>query len=337
MPSNPIDVARLGHRYQVRVQHMGSGRTLVASRIQRADPVGRYNTEVYHELGTVDPTGSASESPEFVVTLEENVHNAELDLLLAGKSAIATTFNVADFINNSKLNVFILERDNDGNIQGEVEFDQGVLSEVQYQWRMGQPIVATYTINCRLGGRWKAADAPHYNANTWGTQDLVSAGGIKVKDARLFLGGTAAGSRMYRLQTMTLRTQFRTTIVRELGSRALVGAVVEPPDTTLDFDLDAADYQPDDIVFAFQNTPTAYYDYTAPQQLGDSAIRIYDPTAAEGSSVLRAWKLENLYPASASPIAAQVRGVATKRYSFMLPKATTAGSGGVLCFVGDIV
>lgn len=333
MPSNPTDVARLGHRYQARIEHTVSARTLVASRIQSFEPSTRQQTEVYYEIGSVDPTGEASESPEFSIRVEELVHNVELDLLLAGKTNVATTWNISDFIHDGDLNLYLLERNNDGTVKGELEFNSCVMSEVSYRWQMGQPISAQYSFDGRLGKHWAVGSTPH---TTWGAQDTSSAGGIRVKDARLFLGGTTSGYRIYRLQGFTLRHQFPATAVREIGSRALVGWVVEPARTTLDIDLLAADEQPDDVLYTNVGS-IQYYDYTNPLTLTNSAIRIYDPNAAEATTIIRSWKMENLKPTNATPISAQVRGIATKRYSFVLNKATTAGSGGVICYSGDIV
>lgn len=303
MPTQPQDVARLGHRYQVIVSHATSGRTLVASRVQRIEPTIRMNTDVYYELGTIDPVGSSSDAPEFRIQLDENVHSTSLDLLLAGKTANATTWNLGDYISDGDLEVYILERDTSGTIAGEVQFSNGVITDITWQWQMGQPITARYSIDARLGKRWTASEAPH---QTWGTQDTTSPGGIKIKDARLFLGNTSSGGRMYRLQSFTLRVSYRTTAIREAGNRAIVGYVVEPPETTLDIELNAADHQPDDIVYsgASATPPYSYYDYVNPVQLSQSAIRIYNPAAAEGTSVIRSWKIENLFPANSTPILA---------------------------------
>jgi len=335
MPSSPTDIARLGHRYQVRLYHATTARTLVASRLQRVEPNIRQNTEVYYELGSVDPTGHTSESPEFRITLEENLHNSDLDLLLAGKAANGTSWNLRDYINDSKLSVFILERNNSDVVVGEVEFQSGVLAEVSWNWQMGQPVSARYQIDARLGVRHTQAYVPH---STWGAQHATAPGGINIKDARLFLGSQAAGGRMYRLQSFSLRTTYRTTAVREAGTRAVVGYVVEPPETSLDIELLAADHQPDDILFsgATASPVYSYYDYVNSITLATNAIRVYDPSATEGASVLKAWSIENLVLDSGSPILASVRGTATKRYSFKLVKATTANTGGATVYAGDI-
>lgn len=332
-PANPSDVARLGHRYQLRAEHTGSARTLVASRVQNVEPSHNHNTEVFNQLGGVDPAGKASESPEFRITFEELVHSVAMDLLLAGKAANGTSWNLFDYINNSLLKFYVLERNNSNAVIGERAYENAVVAEIQWRWQVGQAIQAMYTIDARLARHWAAAFVPH---GSWGAFDTTSPGGIKAKDARLFLGGTTSGYRMYRVQSMTLRATFRDNPVKELGSRPLVGYVVEPPTTMLDIDIAAADQQPDDYLFEPVGSPVQYYDYVNPIDFGASAIRIYDPDASEGASVLRSWKLENLTLARANPIRAQVRGLATKRYSFMIPKAATAETGGVLMYAGDL-
>ena len=337
-PYAPVDVGRLGHRYQAILAHATTGKEIVADRVQRAEHSIRKQTEVYYELGNTDPVGYAEDAPEFRSTLEENVHNCELDLLLAGKDpAVDTSWNIVNYIQNGVVTMYLLERDSaTGAIAGEIEIDNNVVSEIQWQWRMGQPIVATYTLEGRAGKHWLAASTPH---GSWGVGDLVSPGGIKLKDARLFMGGNDAGSRMYRLQGFTLRVTFASTVVREAGNRNLVGNVVAPPSTTLDIDLLAADMQPDDYLYRPQPGPSSYtyYDYTDALVQTNSAIRIYDPAQAEGASVLRAFLIEKLVPGDAQPALVSTRGLASKRYPFMVPAVVTANSGGVKLFSGDIV
>lgn len=336
MPASPSDVGRLGSRYQVRVAHSGSARTLVASRVQSIDPSARYNTEIYNELGSVDPVGYGQEPPEFRIAIEENVFSSQLDLLLAGKASNATTWNLGDYIGNSLLSVFILERDTaNGTVMGEVEFQSGVVTEINWSWRIGQPITARYSIDARLGVRHVQAYVPHAS---WGTQDTTNPGAIRSKDARLFLISTAAGGRMYRLQGFNIRVTFRSNPVKEIGNRAVVGYVVEPPETFFDFDVLAADHQPDELLFSGTTSSPAYayYDYVNPVQLSQAAIRIYDPTLGEAASVLRTFLLDSLVPDTVNPLTASVRGLATKRYNLRVSKASVAGTGGCRMTVGDL-
>ncbi|MFA4987964.1 MAG: hypothetical protein WC712_15400, partial [Candidatus Brocadiia bacterium] len=222
--SNPSDVGRLGHRFQALFAHATSGKSAVADRVQRFEPAIRTNTEVYNELGNLDPVGSASDAPEFRVSVEEYVHNCELDLLLAGKDpASDTAWNLVSYVNNGVVTAYLLERDNSDVVQGELEIGNCVVSEIQWSWQMGQPITARYTLEGRAGKRYNAANVVH---DTWGAFDTSSPGAIKIKDARLFLMGVTAGYRVYRLQSFTLRTAYRTQVVREAGNRSLVGVVV---------------------------------------------------------------------------------------------------------------
>lgn len=335
--TNPTDVARLGHRFQPFFANSTSAKEIVGHRLQRFEPSIRTNIEIYNELGNLDPVGSATDSPEFRIAFEEFVHNCKLDLLLAGKDPdVDTTWNIANYVQNGVVTAYLLERDNLGVVAGEIELDNCVTSEIQWAWQMGQPITGRYTLEGRVGKRWNAANVIH---GSWGAFDTTTPGGIKIKDARLFLGGSTSGYRVYRLQGFTLRVTFRATVVREAGNRALVGTLVEPPQSALDIDLAAADAQPDDSLFTPMpdGGPYTNYDYTQPLELTGSAIRIYDPTLPEANTVLRAWKIEKLRPGDATPILASVRGLATKRYNFVVPRVTTAGSGGVLLYSGDIV
>jgi hypothetical protein len=330
---NPTDIARLGHRFQVRLAHT-SGQALVASRVQRFEPAIRQDQTVYHELGTVDPTGYSAEPPQFNIGLDEFVHSSNLDLLLAGKTiASDTTWNLGDYnVGNGPVTLYLLERDNLGVVQGELQFTNGIITDITWSWRMGQPIDARYTVLARLGQRWTAANVPH---TTWGAQDTSAPGGIRIKDARLYLNGGTDGYRQYRVQGFTLRAQWRSQIVNEAGNRAMVGILAEPPNVTLDVDFAHASLQPDDVVYATGGSGT-YYDYQNTNALSASVIRVFDPDAAEGASVVRAWKLEKLRASNVTPATANVGGLATKRYEFVVPGVTTPNSGGLICYKGDV-
>jgi hypothetical protein len=336
-PFNMVDSARLGHRFQVRLENsvVSPSRVIICSRVQRFEPQVRQDTAIYHELGSVDPTGFSSDPPQHRITIEEFVHAVDVDLIMAGQLANATAWNLGQYnVGNGPYNVYLLQRDNAGALAGELKFTAGVISEVTWSWRMGSPITASYAIDCRLGQNFQVGSELH----TFDAQDTSNPGGIRIKDARLFLGGNAAGNRMYRLQSFTLRAVWRTTPVNEAGNRAIVGYLAEPPDTSLDFEVAAADQQPDSTLYASSGTlPNAYYDYQNSNTLAANAIRIYDPTAAEGNTVLRSWLLEKLIVTTSSPLSAVVRGLATKRYSLVVPSVTTAGTAGVKLFSGDIV
>jgi len=328
---DPTDVAHLGHRYQVLVKNETTSEEIVAHRVQSIEPTLTSNLEKAYELGTVDPVGTATDPTQYRVVLEDNLHNSELDLLLAGKDPTSgSTFTLGDFVTNIDNTVFLLIRGNDDEIINELVYGGGATAEVAWRFVRGAACRSTFTLNCKTGKLYTSGSLIH---ETWGDPDAVSPGIIKGKDARLYLGGTTDPThKVYRLQSFTLRGTFPVQIVDELGNRTVVGVLVDSPDATLDFDLLDADHQPADILATLA---AGAYDFKDLQEI-DGAIRLYDPEAAEGSSVIKAWKLENLRVATGTPKRAQVRGLATQRYSMSVGKADTADSGGVLVYAGDL-
>lgn len=331
--SDPTDAGHLGHRYQVLVYNATSGSTVVADRVQSIDPTFTSNLEKAYELGNADPVGTATDPTEFRVVVEENLHNSELDLLLAGKNPTSgSTFNLADFVTELANKVYLLSRDNAGTILNELMYDEAVLADLTWRFVQGGPCRSTFTLNGKLGKFYTSGSAPHV---AWGALDTVSPGIIKGKDARLYLGGTTEPTnRVYRLQSFTLRATFPVQVVRELGNRALVGYVIDSPDATLDVELLSADVQPWDIL---ANLVAGYYDFNDLQEV-DGAIRLYDPASStqETADVIKAWKLENLRAATGTIQRAQVRGLATARISLTVGKADTSGTGGVIVYTEDL-
>jgi len=312
------------------VKNNTSGSEVVADRVQSIEPTLTSNLEKAYELGNLDPVGTATDPTEYRVVIEENLHNSEVELLLAGKHQTATSYNLGDFLTNIDNFVYLLARDNDDNILNELEYGGGALAELVWRFVQGGACTTSLTLNCKSGKLYTSGSVVH---DSWGGLDAVSPGIIKGKDARLYLGGDVDPTNIvYRLQAFTLRATFPIQVVRELGNRTVVGYVIDSPDATLDFDLLDADHQPADVLAALTS---GYYDFGDLQEV-DGAIRLYDPDLAEASSAIRAWKLENLRTATATPKRAQVRGLATQRYSLPIGKADTEGSAGVLCYVGDI-
>ena len=332
MSSDPTDYGHLGHRYQVLVKNNTTGSEIVADRVQSIEPTLTSNLEKAFELGNVDPVGTATDPTEYRVVLEENLHNSELELLLAGKSPLGdTSFNLGDFLTNLDNYIYLLIRGNDDTILNELEYGSGALAELAWRFVQGGACTTTLTLNCKSGKLYTSGSLVH---DSWGGLDTVSPGIIKGKDARLYLGGTTDPThKVFRLQSFTLRATFPIQVVRELGNRTIVGYVIDTPDANLDFDLLDADHQPADVL---TQLTTGYYDFGDLQEV-DAAIRLYDPDLAqEAGNIVRAWKMENLRVATATVKRAQVRGLATQRYSMPIGKADTAGSAGVLCYVGDI-
>jgi hypothetical protein len=107
--------------------------------------------------------------------------------------------------------------------------------------------------------------------------------------------------------------------------------LVDSPNITVDFDTIIGDEQPDDVLFTSNATG---YNYNDPALL-DMFIHVYDPDGTEGTTGLKAFKLETVRIASGTPARAQVRGLATKRYSGTIEKETTSGTCGLLVANSD--
>ena len=118
-------------------------------------------------------------------------------------------------------------------------------------------------------------------------------------------------------------------MVRELGTRQIVGILNDTPDITVDFDMDAADYQPHDVFFGTSSDGGATkYNLTDPQTV-DVFINVYDPSLAEGASVVKSFRIDNCRPSTNSPVNARVRQLATERWTLMSISADQVGTGGL--------
>jgi len=240
--------------------------------------------------------------------------------------------DVAQGIANDDLTVYLLSRDNDGAIQNELEYDNGVTAEIAWRFVVGAACTTTFTINAALGKLYTSGSVIH---DSWGAYDTTSPGIIKGKDAKITLGGTDVDThRTYRLQSFTVRAAFPTESVRELGTRTLVGQLVGPPDVTVDFDLLSADQQPTSVLFGLT---TGYYDLADPQEV-DGTIRVYDPDETqEAGNIIKTFKMENLKVSAGTPIRAQVRGLATTRYTLTIGREDTENTGGLIVYTtGDL-
>jgi len=341
MSYNPVDIAREGHRYQVIVRNDETAIEVVADRVQSVDPRFTANLEKAYELGNVDPVGTATDPTEYTVVVEDNLHNSEVDLVLAGQDPTSgSAFCVADFVTNDDLHVYIVIRDNSDNLTEELAYTDGVLAEITWRFVVGGACTTSITINTAHGCMYSSGSVTSGSGlihTTWGASDLVSPGIVKGKDARICLGGTSeAANRTYRLQSFSVRAAFPVTAVRELGTRSLVGQLIGPPDVTVDFDLLMADHQPTEILTNLSSGSICMsFDDLAEF---NAAIRLYDPDQAQSSAnVLKAWVLENLRVSGGTPVRAQVRGLATMRYTCTVGRATTPDCGGLKVYTtGDI-
>src|SRR3990167_10091325 len=98
--SNPVVTAMYGHRLGVYMLG-SSGSEIWVDRVQRVEPTQTLRTTPSYELGTVGKVGVTQEPAEYRVVLEDNLHNCELDFLLAGKipnPGGAQSYNLGDLL-----------------------------------------------------------------------------------------------------------------------------------------------------------------------------------------------------------------------------------------------
>lgn len=325
--ASPVDVAHYSHRHQVLMINNTSGSSIVVDRVQLADPSANIRTEAYYELGRKARMGVTRNPPEYRYQIDQNMVNCEAEYLLAGKNpnpAGAQTFQIADFLGQD-ITAYLLTRKNDGTILDELEINGCVVAEMNYRFSVNGAIMQSFILAGRGGKLYTAANVIH---PTWGTLNDTDPGGINGKDARIwFTSGSVATDRAYRLQSFNIRAVFPQVYVKELGNRSLAGTLSDVPDITADFELLQADDQP---VEKFFNLATTYYDYANALSPFNAVIRVFNPDDAEGVTVIKDFKLENVQAGSVTPVRSQVRSLATSRYQLEITKETTADSGGLL-------
>lgn len=330
MSTNPTVIGAYGHRYMVWLRNAvlstsGSTNDIVADRIQSVEPTATHNTTKYYELGTVAPIGSTSDPTQVRLVLEENLHNSEIDMYLAGVDPTTGSGYYAANLVGQTNTAFVAQRNDGGSVIGENGVGGLKVSEIQYRFVSNGVCTAQYTLE-GTSGSYYTANFPH---PLWGSQDNVSAGAVHGKDARVSFDTPGAGTKAYRLQSFTIRIVYPTQPVRELGTRNLVGILNDVPDITVDFDLLAADVQPNDVFFGTSNDGgVAKYNLTDPQTK-DVFINVYDPALAESASVIKSFRIDNCKPSTNSPVRAQVRQLATARWTLMSVSADNVNTGGL--------
>jgi hypothetical protein len=333
MSSNPTMTGLLGHRVGVWLRNAnlssGSANDIWADRVQTVEPMGTSNSTDYYELGRVDKVGNTLDPTTFRVTLEENLHNSEIDMYLAGVNPTTGSGFWAGNIPTQSNTSYVVTRNDNDSVFGEIAMGNLRVSEIQYRFVMNGACTAQYTLEGTSGSYYTTANS--FVHPLWGSQDNASTGGVHGKDARVVFGSTnVVGSKAYRLQSFTIRVQFPVQTVKELGNRAIVGQLVDAPNVTVEFDLDPGDSQPNDVFFPTSNDGGATKLVLNQPQTTNMFINLYDPSLAESASVLKSWKLENMRPTSSGPMTARVRALATSRWTLTNVSVTTTNSGGVI-------
>lgn len=329
MSVNPSVIGSYGHRFAVYLRNSvlssGSATDLAAYRVQNVEPQATHNTTKYYELGTVAPVGAVSDPTQVRFTLEENLHSSEIDMFLAGVNPTSGSgFYISNIIGQNNTG-YVLQRDDAGAVIGEVGVSNLKVSEIQYRFVSNGTCSVQYTLE-GTSGSYYTSSFIHPN---WPTGDTTTPGAIHGKDARISFDTPGAGTKAYRLQSFTIRVAYPTEPVRELGTRQLVGILNDVPDVTVDFDLLAADYQPNDVFFGTSvDAGITKYNLTDPQTR-DVFINVYDPALPESSSVVKSFRIDNCRPTTNSPFQARVRQLATSRWSLMGVSADNVATGGM--------
>lgn len=332
---DPTDVGRLGHRYFPIIANASTGEEEVISRTQNIEFRGAYATEKIYELGRVGPIGSAQDPAELAVSWEVNMYEElRSEFVLSGKDVdVDTSYNMGDIIGENDNELFLLIRDTaTGALDDEIHYSEMTVARITWRWQVGAVSTVTFEVE-GSSGSWLTT--PIHGAQVL---DSTSIGGAKGKEARIWFGDTAgsgptAADRAYRLQSFTVQAAFPLETVRELGRRQIVGKLANPVDVTVDFDVLAADYQPHDSFF---EAIALGYDLTDPRLVDKVYIRLYDPDLAEANTAIRAWVVDNCRATDTTPQRAQVRGLATIRYSLTSEKEDTADTGGLVVYKGDV-
>jgi hypothetical protein len=329
--SNPSVIAAYGHRYQVWLRNAnlssGSVNDIVADRVQSIEPTATHNTTKYYELGTVSAIGATTDPTQVRVTAEENLHNSEIDMYLAGVDPTTGSGYYAANMLGQANTAYVLQRNDADTIVGEIGVGNLRVSEVQYRFVINGSCTVSYTLEGTSGSYYTSG----FVHPTWGSQDSAasSPGGVHGKDARISFATPGAGTKAYRLQSFTIRVAYPVEHVKELGTRQEVGVLNDTPDVTVDFDLLQADYQPHDVFFGTSDDGgVTKYNLTDPQ-VRDIFINVYDPELGEAASVIKSFRIDNCKPSSNSPTQARVRQLATSRWSLMGISADNVLTGGL--------
>ena len=336
MSSNPAQIAAYSHRFGVVLRNAtlssGSATDIWADRVQSVEPTATHNTTKYYELGAVAPVGATTDPTQLRTVIEENLHNSEIDMYLAGVDpSSGSGYYIANVLgqNNS---AYVLQRNDAGTIIGEIGVGGLKVSEIQYRFVINGSCTVQYTLEGTSGSYYTS----NFVHGTWGPLDTTSPGGIHGKDARISFATPGAGTKAYRLQSFTIRVAYPTTPVKELGNRQLVGVLNDTPDVTVDFDLLAADYQPHDVFFGTSDDGGATHYNLADPQTRDVFINVYDPTLAEGASVIKSFRIDNCKPSTNSPVNSRVRQLATERWTLMSISADNPDTGGMTVSKAEI-
>lgn len=333
MSSNPTMISMLSHRTggwlsNATLSTSGSANDLWLQRLQSIEPTGTHNSTDFFQLGAVDKAGNTLDPTTYRIVVEQNLHDSTLDMTLAGVDP--TTGSgcwVGNMVSESNT-LYVVNRNDADAVVVETAVGSMRVSEIQWRFVMNGACTEQVTLEGTSGSQYYQAGT--YVHPLWGSFDNATPGAVHGKDARVYFGGTGDAYKAYRLQSFTIRVQFPVQTQNEIGNRQLVGQLVDTPNVTCDFDLNPADQQPNDVFFPVSTDGGVSKLALGQPQTTQVYINLFDPALAEGATVIKSWKLENMRPTSNSPIQARVRQKATSRWTLTNVSVSTATSGGVI-------
>ena len=305
----------------------GSANDIWADRIQSLEPVATHNTQDYYEIGRRAKVGVTTDPTDYRVQFQENLHNSEIDMYLAGVNPTTGSGYYASNIPTQNITAYVVRRNTSDSVDEEIAVDGCRVTEISYTFNINGACTADYTLMGSSGSYYHVAGS--YVHPLWGTYDNITPGGIHGKDARISFSANNAANKAYRLQRFVIRVQYPEQTVRELGRRAIVGKLVDSPNVTVEFDVLPADFQPHDVFFPVSNDGGVAKRVLSQPQTVDVFINVYDPDQGESSTVLKSFAIPNCKPTSNSPVSARVRSLTTSRWSLTNVSEDTLDTGGL--------
>lgn len=331
MSTNPTMAALLAHRSGAWLRNAnlssGSATDLWLQRLQSVEPTGTHNSTDYFQLGAVDKSGNTLDPTTYRIVVEQNLHDSTLDMSLAGVNpTTGSGCNVGNMVSQTNT-LYVVNRNDNDSVFLETAVGSMRVTEIQWRFVMNGACTEQVTLEGTSGSQYYTAGTfPH---PLWGSFDNLTPGAVHGKDARIYFNATGDANKAYRLQSFTIRVQFPVQTVNEIGNRQLVGQLSDTPNVTVDFELNPADQQPNDVFFPESTDGGVSKLAMGQPQTKDVYINLFDPALAEGATVIKSWRLENLRPTSNTPVQARVRQLATSRWTLTNVSVDTANSGGV--------
>ena len=150
MSTNPTLAALLSHRIGVFLRNAtlssGSATDIWADRVQSVEPTGTHNSQDYYELGRVDKVGNTLDPTTYRITLEENLHNSEIDMFLAGVNPTTGSGFWAGNILTQTNSAYVVTRNDNDSVFQEMAFGGLKVSEIQYRFVKHGPCPTQYTL-----------------------------------------------------------------------------------------------------------------------------------------------------------------------------------------------